>query len=87
MKNSIVLFLKLFFISFILQAQTKEIRVDSLNGKIIKAIFNKALKDKDTIGHESSFNYYPYVFYSPETDVAFGAGGIYISIIQEKKKY
>jgi outer membrane protein assembly factor BamA len=55
---------------------------DSLSQNVLENIFEDEPKtvSNDTTKNtkRSSFNAYPYAFYSPESKLAFGAGGIYI---------
>lgn len=58
-------------------------KMDSLSTNVINAVYvneTEALQDSNLVKTKgkSSFNAYPYVFYTPETKLAFGAGGIFI---------
>jgi outer membrane protein assembly factor BamA len=57
----------------------EEIFTDSLSNNIIENIYKE---EPETVKKDSakrtSFNAYPYAFYTPESKLAFGAGGIYI---------
>lgn len=59
-------------------AQKKGV-TDSLSNNVIENIYKKEPKSvqKDS-SKRTSFNAYPYAFYTPESQLAFGAGGIYI---------
>jgi outer membrane protein assembly factor BamA len=52
---------------------------DSLSNNIIENVYKE---DPETVKEDeekrTSFNAYPYAFYTPESKLAFGAGGIYI---------
>ena len=59
-----------------------EIFTDSLSHNVIENIFKEepetVSNDTTTNTKRTSFNGYPYVFYTPESKLAFGAGGIFI---------
>ncbi len=59
-------------------AQNK-INTDSLSNDIIENVYKEEpnTKKADSL-RSNSFNAYPYAFYTPESQLAFGAGGIYI---------
>lgn len=61
---------------------------DSLSQRLLENILNKALENKDSVAPEkrSSLNAYPYIFYTPESQLAFGAGGIYIFYFDKSKE-
>ena len=55
--------------------------IDTLSTKILSAIYEDDVEQDTSAGsvqNKSSFNAYPYAFYTPESKLAFGAGGIYI---------
>jgi hypothetical protein len=60
-------------------------RIDSIGTKAIRARYYNKLKTKDTI-RKSTFNSYPFVSYTPETNVSFGAGGIFIYYTGKEKE-
>ena len=74
MKNTgKTLFLSVLLILFILAfpgndclAQKKDVMEEMAHSK------------RDSSERRSSFNAYPYAYYTPETSLAFGAGGIFI---------
>ena len=66
-------YLKLLFFLFLLS-----IGLNSLGQQQKSLEKVKWKKEKDTTARKSSFNGYPYAFYSPETKFAVGAGGIFI---------
>ena len=56
-----------------------KIFTDSLSNNVIENIYKEEPETvKNDSSKRSSFNGYPYVFYTPESKLAFGAGGIYI---------
>ena len=66
-------------------------KIDSLSTNVINAVYvneTEALQDSNyaKTNRKSSFNAYPYVYYTPETKLAFGAGGIFI-FYGEKEKH
>lgn len=74
-----------FIYSTMNHAQKIKKRIDSISSKVIEAKYPNKLISIDTITRSSSFNAYPYVFYSPETSAAFGAGGIFIFYTGKEK--
>lgn len=64
------------------QEEGEEEKIDSLSTNIIQSVYNDnpdAVSNVDsTAKKSSSFNVYPYVFYTPETKFAGGAGGMFI---------
>ena len=61
-----------------IHAQEKNI-TDSLSNNVIENIYKEEPKTvKNDSTKRTSFNGYPYVFYTPESKLAFGAGGIFI---------
>lgn len=75
------------FVIFTLTTNAQTINkriVDSISTKSIKARYYKELNSGDTI-RKSSLNTYPFVSYTPETDVSFGAGGIFIYYTGKEK--
>ena len=66
------------------KAQKIKRKIDSISTKAIKAKYYSKIDPTDTL-RKSSFNFYPYVSYTPETNVAFGAGGIYIYYTGKEK--
>lgn len=77
MKKLLLAITCLFTLTQAVEAQNIESRIDSISNKALRAKYYNKLKTTDTI-RKSSFNTYPFVSYTPETDVAFGAGGIFI---------
>lgn len=64
-------------------AAQKTNKLDSLSTNVISAVYiNETGSSGDSTAtkpeRRSTFNAYPYVFYTPETNLAFGAGGIFI---------
>ncbi len=88
MKKSILIrsFLTLFLICvFLLQASAQKRSItDTLSHDIIEKVFKKDPDVADS--NRSSFNAYPYAYYTPESQFAFGAGGIYIFYIGSEKE-
>ncbi len=57
--------------------------LDSLSGNVLESIYMDEIEsvsndENDSIKKKSTFNAYPYVFYTPESKFAVGAGGIFI---------
>lgn len=80
-----LLFLMFFCVT--LNAQNLK-EVDTLTNNVISKVYIEEIdnKNSDSIKRESSFNAYPYVFYTPESEFAVGAGGIYVFYTDEGKK-
>lgn len=87
MQKSILIrsFLTLFLICIsALQASAQKRSItDTLSHDIIEKLFKKDPKVADC--SRSSFNAYPYAYYTPESQFAFGAGGIIIFTSDPKK--
>ena len=62
--------------TFLVNAQ-EEKKVDSLSNDVIQSIYKDVPENMDSVGKRSVFKVYPYAFYTPESKLAFGAGGIY----------
>ena len=73
-----VYILLLVFSSVLMNAQNK-FSTDSISHKVIENVY---VEEPSTVKNDSvkrsTFNAYPYVFYTPESQFAGGAGGIYI---------
>ena len=67
------------FICGSLYAQ-EDVKLDTLTTDIIQKLYKDSLSSSqtDSTKGSSSFNAYPYVYYTPETQLAAGAGGIFI---------
>jgi len=70
----IIIVLVVVFNVFPADAQ-EENKIDSLNNDVIQSIYNEV--PADTNAKRSRFKAYPYAFYTPESKLAFGAGGIF----------
>ena len=77
-----ILLLMFLLIESAAYSQGKLKSVDSLSTNVLQSVY---VEDPDHISMQqsdstkrSSFNAYPYVFYTPESKLAFGAGGIFI---------
>ncbi len=61
---------------------TKEVELDSLSQNTIESLFKEApstvSNDTTSSVKRSKLNAYPYVFYTPETKFAGGAGGVFV---------
>jgi len=54
----------------------EENKIDSLSNNVVQSIFKDVPENVDSV-KRSAFNAYPYAFYTPESKLAFGAGGIF----------
>lgn len=84
MKKIFLIFSSSLFFLQVIDAQEIERRIDSISTRALQAKYYNQLKTPDTI-RTSTFNTYPFVSYTPETDVAFGAGGIFIYYTGKEK--
>ena len=66
------------FISSFLSINAQKTKVDSISHNVLQSVLVEVPDDVDSTDKRSSLNAYPYAFYSPETQLAFGAGGIFI---------
>ena len=68
----------------------EEQKMDSLTTDIIQNIYKEnpeSISNSDSVSNKhSSLKAYPYAFYTPESKVAFGAGGIYIFYTGQSKE-
>jgi outer membrane protein assembly factor BamA len=81
----------LFSIGSAAYAQDEEAAIDSLSTNVLQSVFKE---DPDHISNEESdstkrftLNAYPYVFYTPETKLAFGAGGILLFYTKKSRLF
>ena len=77
MKKIIITALVIFLSAHLVSAQEGEKKIDSLSNDVIQSIYKDIPDNVDSVAKTSSFNAYPYVFYTPESKLAFGAGGIF----------
>lgn len=62
-------------------------QIDTLTNDVLESVYKEEpSKLKNDTVRTSSFNAYPYVFYTPESQLAFGAGGVYIFYGDESKE-
>jgi hypothetical protein len=77
-----IVFLAMSVFSYQLGFAQDEIFTDSLSHNVMENIYKEEPKtvsnDSSNSKKRTSFNVYPYVFYTPESKLAFGAGGIFI---------
>ncbi len=55
----------------------EENKIDSISNNVIQSIYKDVPESIDSAAKRSAFKAYPYLFYTPESKLAFGAGGIY----------
>ena len=53
-------------------------KIDSLSSEVLQSVFVEEPEFLDSTSRKSSLKAYPYAFYTPESKLAFGAGGIFI---------
>ena len=89
-KRAGILVVILMSIVSIVHAQDEATKVDSLSTNVLQSVF---VDDPEHVSNEesdstkrSSFNVYPYAFYTPESKLAAGAGGIYIFYTNESQE-
>jgi outer membrane protein assembly factor BamA len=81
----------LFSLGSVAYAQDEGSTIDSLSTNVLQSVFKE---DPDHISNEESdstkrftLNAYPYVFYTPETKLAFGAGGILLFYTKKSRLF
>ena len=76
MKKKILATVSIILSSYFVIAQ-EENKMDSLSNDAIQSIYKDVPDHVDSTEKKSVFKAYPYAFYTPESKLAFGAGGIY----------
>lgn len=85
MKNKVAVIFCFLCSIHLLFSQKEENRIiDSITTNALRAKYYKKLNPTDTL-RRPTFNTYPFISYTPETDVTFGAGGILIYYTGKEK--
>jgi outer membrane protein assembly factor BamA len=80
MKKFSLLFVLLYAVSSSYGQEDQSTKVDTLTTSIIQNVYKDEPEtvSNDSVSKRSSFNAYPFVYYTPESKFAIGGGGIYI---------
>ena len=76
MKRKLVTLVITILITHVVFAQ-EEKKIDSLSNTVIQSVYVDMPEAVDSTAKKSVFTAYPYAFYTPESKLAFGAGGIF----------